>query len=612
MNIKEVIDENRRRNDLLVTPYDPLTGAGCCGDRVVIGDCRLPRSLLDAVPCYASLSPVEQNRRRIEHDFEFWAATCATIKDKVSCREVRFVLNAPQRRLLSVMERQRQAGQPVRVILLKARQWGGSTLVQMYMAWLQIVVHKQWNSLICGHLRQSSRAIKRMYNLLLRRYPPEYLDEGVKLEFRNFEGSNAVQELKGRDCLVVMGSSRSEDAVRGYDLAMAHLTEVAYWASSAMHSPEDVVRSVAGTVTMMPDTVVVYESTANGVGNFFHSEWLRAKSGACDKIPVFVPWYEIEIYRSRVDDAEALWQSMDDYEHALWDEGCTLEMINWYHHKRREYSTHSLMMAEFPSNDIEAFAGSGNGVFDTGQLERLRGGCCPPVAVGDIEGDYLSDRHARFVPKADGPMKVWAMPEHSPERNRYLVSVDIGGRSDKADYSVIAVFDIHNLRDNRPEVVAQWRGHIDHDLLAWKAAQTARVYDNALLVIESNTLETEQTDGGAGEFILGSIGRAYGNIYRRGVRRIPGFQTNRKTKRFAIYSLIAAIRDAAYVERDHDAVDEMVTYRRTTRGGYEAMKGKHDDILMTRAIALAVIAELKTAIKPRTITPEDKAALVAY
>ena len=47
----------------------------------------------------------------------------------------------------------------------------------------------------------------------------------------------------------------------------------------------------------MPETLIAIESTANGVGNYFHSEWLRCKEGRGDKHAVFVPWYEIDIYR---------------------------------------------------------------------------------------------------------------------------------------------------------------------------------------------------------------------------------------------------------------------------------------------------------------------------
>ena len=141
------------------------------------------------------------------------------------------------------MEGQRVAGRPVRVILLKARQWGGSTLVQLYMAWMQIVRHTGWNSLICGHLHVTSKSIKRMYNLLLRHYPRELLDEEAPPRFTKLEGQPNVQQIETRDCLVLTGSSRSEDMARGYDISMAHLSEVAFWKTSAMHNPDDVVRS---------------------------------------------------------------------------------------------------------------------------------------------------------------------------------------------------------------------------------------------------------------------------------------------------------------------------------------------------------------------------------
>ena len=603
-----IVEENSRRVAALEHPYDPETGIGCCGERVLVGERWLPVAMLNEHPDCGRLPALEQDRMRLRYDFEFWAVTCATIKDKTSGRNMKFRLNAPQRRLLAVMEQERQAGRPVRIILLKARQWGGSTLVQMYMAWLQIVVHKQWNSLICGHKRNASLAIKRMYNTLLHNYPEQYLDDGVKLEFRNFEGSSGVKQLVGRDCLIILGSSRSEDAVRGYDLALAHLTEVAYWASTALHSPEDVVRSVSGTVTMGADTVVVYESTANGVGNFFHSEWLRAKAEDGDKIAVFVPWHEIEIYRMPVADPQALWQAMDDYERQLWDAGCTLEMINWYHHKRREYSTHTLMMAEFPSNDLEAFSGSGSCIFDPDVLDNFAGSVMPPVVCGDITGDYMSDRHIVFTPSAVGLMQVWVRRDVMASPGRYMVVVDVGGRSDKADYSVIAVIDTHrDMPGQCPEVVAQWRGHIDHDLLAWKALQVAKYYNNAILVIESNTLETESADSDAGEFILNQLSHRYGWMYHRSNRR-PGFQTNRKTKSQAIYRLIQAVRDVAYIERDQEAINEMATYERNARGQFGAMLGRHDDIVMTRAIALMVLAEEQNKNR-HTIQRSDLASL---
>ena len=590
-NIKDILAENEKRKAALAgDSYDPLSGVGCWGDRVEAAGCMVPRQVLARCPDYLSLSTVEQERQRIIDDFEFWCARCVTIKDKKTGRNVPLVLNRPQRRLLAALESQRVSGQLVRVILLKARQWGGSTLVQMYMAWMQLVRHTGWNSLICGNMHAASKNIKRMYNLLLRHYPRELLDEdAVVPRFSKLEGQPNVQQLVERDCLVITGTSRSEDAARGYDIAMAHLSEVAFW-----YNPDDVVRSVCGSVALKPETVIVLESTADGVGNYFHDEWLRAEQELSDKIPVFVPWYEIEMYAQEVEDPLALWQAMDDYEYELWNAGCTLEQINWYHHKRKEYRTHQHMMSEFPSSASEAFSTTGLCPFDRKLLDNLSLTCdMPPVLVGDIQGKGQEGLEAKqdihLVRLENGRLKVWEQPERdAPVKTQYLVVVDVGGRADTSDYSVIAVWRVADST-RRAVIVAQWRGHIDHDMLGWKSMQLAIYYNNAALVIECNTLINEAARAGESEYILQKLNRVYGRLYKYGGKTL-GFHTNVKTKRKAISALIEAVRDGKYIERDIGAVNEMCDYQEINCR-YAARPGKHDDILMTRAIGILVMQE---------------------
>ncbi len=179
------------------------------------------------------------------------------------------------------------------------------------------------------------------------------------------------------------------------------------------------------------------------------------------------------------------------------------------------------MMAEYPSDDVEAFNHSGERVFDIRRVQQLREGCRAPECVGDICGRATTGRESlidvRFVDEVQGKLQIWAHPDNDSDiTRRYVVVVDIGGRSVTADYSVIAVFDRYwQMYGGAPEIVAQWRGHIDHDLLAWKAAQIATYYHNALLVIESNTLETEHTDGEHTEYILDTIADAYTHLYAR-------------------------------------------------------------------------------------------------
>ena len=267
------------------------------------------------------------------------------------------------------------------------------------------------------------------------------------------------------------------------------------------------------------------------------------------------------------------------------------------------------MASEYPSDDVEAFVHSGARVFDKYKVEALKKTCKPPKYIGDIyaKGDEGEDAlvRLRFNEDAQGQLWVWSLPDIDAEEivtDRYLTVVDIGGRSNKADYSVIVVFDRLNQMDGgKPTVVAQWYGHIDMDLLAWKAAQIAAFYDNSLLVIESNTLETHdkerQVDGDQSAYILNQIKDVYLHLYERAqsdeeirdqAPKKYGFHTNLATKPKIISTLIKVIRDGLYVERDVRCLDEYRTYEKKKNGGWGAITGKHDDLLMTRAIGLHI------------------------
>lgn len=193
------------------------------------------------------------------------------------------------------------------------------------------------------------------------------------------------------------------------------------------------------------------------------------------------------------------------------------------------------------------------------------------------------------------------MPEKDLDiARRYLVVVDIGGRRTKADYSVITVFDRFLMTmGGKPEVAAQWRGHIDHDLLAWKATQISTFYNNALLVIESNTLETKDqerdVDGDQSGYILDLISEVYDNLYAREVTgdvinqpRVTkwGFHTNTATKPAIIGHMVSCVRDKSWVEREAEACNEMAFYEKNEKGVFAAIPGKKDDNVMTRAIGL--------------------------
>lgn len=569
---------------------------------------------------------------RCKHDFAYWAASFVTIKSKQGGRDVRFVLNRPQRLVLVELEKMRMAKLPIRMIILKARQWGGSTLVQMYMAWIQLVHKEGWYSAIVAHQSSSALNIRTMYQKMIKNYPPSLLDlpSATPMALTPYGGSRTdVTISQGkkqvRDTVISVGSMQSPESVRGADISLAHFSEVGLWRQTEGKTPEDVIQAVSSSILDAPLTMDVMESTAKGENNLFHHEWLDAKNGDSKRVPVFIPWYEIELYsrpfkdeaelkqfaftlveRKGQESASSLREEPGAYLWGLWEKGATLENLNWYVDKRRTYRSHDTMASEFPSDDVEAFAHSGQNIFDRYKVEQLRATCCSPKWLGEIRGWDVqgpkSLKGLKFVSDTQGQLRIWEMPDRSfKASNRYLVSTDVGGRSDRADYSVIVVIDRWWRTEGEGDViVAEWHGHIRHDLLAWKMAQIAQFYNEALLVVESNTFETKDndTEGEHSQFILDRIGTTYRNMYARevpkdrikqgGRSRLWGFQTNVHTKALIIDNLISIIDDRLYTEREEGALMEYNVYQRDDKGGMNAAEGYHDDRLMARAIGLYI------------------------
>lgn len=546
---------------------------------------------------------------RIKHDFEYWARSMTTISDKGKGRDIPFTLNRAQRQYLAAMERLRLANKPIDIILCKARQWGGSTLTQLYMLWIQLVHKRNWNSVICGDKEKQSSIVAGMLSKVINRYP-RWATGGKQITTTPYQGAQKTRVISWSNSRYSLGSSQKPDSLRSEDISMAHLTEVGLWKATQGRKPEDLVQSIFGSIASGPYTVKVLESTAKGVGNFFHRTWIDAVERRNNFTPVFIPWYSIDLYSKSIEEKDypAFIDSLDEYEQQLFELGATLEAIAWYRDKRREMPDEWRLFSEFPSTAAEAFQSTGHRVFRISYVNNIRRTCVPPTFKGDIVSrGYTTDRQGRnieqteFLPATPGEdtsensLWVWLMPDKEQElRDRYIVTVDVGGTSDKADYSCILVADRLAMLDGGvPEIAACWHGHIEHDRLAWKAMEIARAYNNALLIIEANTLETEGTEGDNFEYILNEIAGKYSNLYSRtsqmeikqGRPRRWGFHTNSSTKPMVINFLIKALRDELYIERCLQTTYELDLYELKENGKeMGAVEGNHDDRVMATAI----------------------------
>ena len=637
MNKEKIIEENSRRLGEISAVYNPITGEGSISlqrkaveiESFPIERMYLPTSLAESdfvrqLCHYGAEGYIKEVKRltpdnrtiiklwlnfcleRIKHDFEYWARSMTTISDKGKGRDTAFTLNRPQRIYLKAMEELRLQEKPIDIILCKARQWGGSTLTQLYMLWIQLVHKHNWNSVICGDIEKQSSIVAGMLAKVISRYP-KWATGGKQLTTTPYQGAQKTRVISYSNSRYSLGSAQKPDSLRSEDISMAHLTEVGLWKATQGRKPEDLVQSIFGSIASGPYTMKVIESTAKGVGNFFHRTWIEATNKRNNFTPVFIPWFSIDLYSKPLDKKHyiSFIESMNEYEHQLFSLGATLEAISWYRGKRLEMPDEWRLFSEFPSTANEAFQSTGRRVFKTSYVNTARKDCIPPLFIGDIATKRVANgkEESSFTPATaceqggEGNLWVWLMPDKEQNlRDRYSVTVDVGGTGNKADYSCIVVADrLAMLEGGVPEIVACWHGHIEHDKLAWKAVEIARAYNNALLVIESNTLETEGTEGNNFEYILNEIAGKYNNLYcrtsqteiKQGRPRRWGFHTNTSTKPMVINFLIKALRDGLYIERCLPTTYELDLYEFKENGKeMGAIEGNNDDRVMATAILI--------------------------
>ncbi len=286
-------------------------------------------------------------RQRLKDDFEFYARNCLKIRTKVEGLKP-LTLNDAQMYIHKRLEQQLVDTGKVRAIILKGRQQGASTYVEGRFIW-RTTHNKGTKAFILTHDGESTNALFEMTERYYENLPPF-----VK---PTTSAANAKEiHFDQLDSGYKIGTAGNKAVGRGQTIQYFHGSEVSFWVNASEHTK--------GIMQAVPDadgTEVIWESTANGVGNFFHEQWKLAEKGLSEFQAIFVPWFWQSEYKKTVPENTAF----TDDEMILADiYTLSAEQLFWRRMKIAELTTDGVdggkaFKQEYPMNAAEAFQVSG-------------------------------------------------------------------------------------------------------------------------------------------------------------------------------------------------------------------------------------------------------------
>ncbi len=282
-------------------------------------------------------------RLKLRDNLPHYAANCLKIRTKAGFINP-LVLNRAQHHIHEQLEEQRAKIGRVRALILKGRQQGCSTYVggRFYH---RATHHRGLRTYILTHEDAATQNLFEMVNRF-----HEHCPDPVKPS----TGMANAKELSFNilDSGYKVGTAGTKGAGRSSTVQLFHGSEVAFWPNADTHA--------AGILQAVPDepgTEIILESTANGIGNFFHKKWRDAETGVGDYIAIFVPWYWQEEYRRSIGSDFGLDEEETEYASLY---GLDNEQMAWRRNKIAELKDPTLFKQEYPATAAEAFQMSGH------------------------------------------------------------------------------------------------------------------------------------------------------------------------------------------------------------------------------------------------------------
>lgn len=316
--------------------------------------------------------------RRLMTDFEVYSRSCLKIRTKAGS-VAPFGLNRSQRHLHERLEAQRERTGKVRALVLKARQVGISTYIGGRCYW-RVTHGFGIRAFILTHLDTASDNLFGMARRFHEHCPAEVRPETGKANAKELSFVKLDSGYK-------VATAGSAEVGRSETIQMFHGSEVAFWPNAQNHAA-----GIRQAIADVPGTEVIFESTANGIGNVFHAEWKAAERGDSDYEAIFIPWFWHEEYVAAPPEDWSIPDAWAEYQRHY---SLTKPQIYWAWRKNRELVASAggtpeepcwQFRQEYPANADEAFQTSGAKAFITPeQVVRARKGAVAgygPIVLG--------------------------------------------------------------------------------------------------------------------------------------------------------------------------------------------------------------------------------------
>ena len=514
---------------------------------------------------------------------------CLKIKTK-SGTVVPFRLNDAQRKLYAVAKRQQDAGKPVRLIILKARQLGFSTLTEG-LIFHACATRKNVNALIVAHREDATANLFRMSKLFYDELPAPVkpmlrASNAQELVFENPSKLRSEREARpGLRSRIRCATAGGRGIGRSDTLQCVHLSEYAFWPDGA-DGKASTLAGILQAVPSLPGTMVVIESTANGFEDF-KERWDAAVAGENDFEPVFFAWFENPDYSMPVVPGTEWTPEERDLKAAY---KLTDEQLQWRRWCIANNCGGSLDMfrQEYPASPGEAFLHSGTGVFDNEQivlrLERL------PSPAG--RGEFAD---GEWTESETGAITLYELPE---EGVPYVLGGDTAGEG--SDYFTAIVIDNVTGR-----IAAKLRQKYSEPEYVRQICALGRFYNDALVAIETNfstypVMKLQEME------YPNQYSREREDTYTRQMRKSYGFRTDRQSRPRAIANLVEVFSSHPEWFTDRELLEEMLTFCYNEDHRPEALAGKHDDLVMGAAITYAVRHQQRMTVLTEPEKPREK------